>query len=320
MLKKIRLADIRVDGETQPRAKIDNATVSEYAEELLAKKKFPPLEVYHDGCTYWLADGFHRFFAFQRIKAHQVDADVIAGTLQDAQWASLNKNHSHGLRRTNEDKRKAVETALKMRSEMSDRALADWCGVSDHFVGNIREQIEVQVRTVRTCQPSEEAPKRIGKDGKSYPAPPMPPTEDGGKIVPFPPVPMEPEKPKSPPRPRDMIGREIPTEAMETWTRKGEAQDILRNLSTIRGYLRKAQEQSDPFFAEIHVNNLLADVDNLYANLKGLEPYAVCPSCQGMIGCRLCGGRRMISKFKWDNAVTDIQKKRAQDEAEKISG
>jgi predicted nucleic acid-binding protein len=56
----IPLESIRIDGGTQIRLEIRTDVVQEYA-ELIAK--LPPITVFFDGSTYWLADGFHRYHA-----------------------------------------------------------------------------------------------------------------------------------------------------------------------------------------------------------------------------------------------------------------
>ncbi len=66
-------------------------------------------------------------------------ADVRAGTLTDAQLFSYGANQDHGLRRTNEDKRKAVLGVLALKPDGSDRAIAKHVGVSDKTVAAARE-------------------------------------------------------------------------------------------------------------------------------------------------------------------------------------
>ena len=76
----------------------------------------------------------------------------------DALKFALGANAIHGQRRTNQDKRRCVEIALREFANLSSRAIAEMCGVSDPFVNQIR-----QVQTVSTSQ-------RTGSDGKQYPA------------------------------------------------------------------------------------------------------------------------------------------------------
>lgn len=160
--KSIKIASIRIDGGTQARASLDQSTVHEYAEAMERGDSFPPVVVYFDGSAYWLADGFHRYFGSQKIGALNIDADVRNGTKRDAILFSLSANANHGLRRTNADKRKAVETLLADEewSKWSDRKIADACGVSHEFVRQRRETI---------CQPLTDSPTRtVERNGSTY--------------------------------------------------------------------------------------------------------------------------------------------------------
>lgn len=63
-----------------------------------------------------------------------------------------------GLRRTNKDKRRAVEKALCLRPKTSDRAIAEHCGVSDRMVNNVRAE------ATANCSQSSQ---RTGRDGRT---------------------------------------------------------------------------------------------------------------------------------------------------------
>ncbi|TXL67435.1 hypothetical protein FHP08_06600 [Zeimonas arvi] len=129
-----------MDGGTQPRAAFNQATVDEYAEVLTAGGELPPVTVFHDGSDHWLVDGFHRLFAHRKIGALTLMADVRQGTLRDAVLWSVGANAAHGLRRTNEDKRKAVLTLLADAewSKWSDRQIAEACAVGHPMVAALR--------------------------------------------------------------------------------------------------------------------------------------------------------------------------------------
>lgn len=134
---------IRIDGGTQSRAEIDERVVDEYAEAVKDGAEFPPVRVYHDGNFYYLADGFHRYFAHLKAGKAGIKADVMNGTLRDAVLHSLGANALHGLRRTNADKRKAVMTMLEdfEWNTWSDREIARQCNVSGPFVASLRESL-----------------------------------------------------------------------------------------------------------------------------------------------------------------------------------
>ena len=79
MASELKLTDVRIDGGTQPRAKIDLDVVAEYAERLDAGDVFPPVEVVFDGKDYWLWDGFHRYHGHARAKRKTI---AVSGLLE----------------------------------------------------------------------------------------------------------------------------------------------------------------------------------------------------------------------------------------------
>lgn len=136
--KHVPLRDISIDGGTQARAEINMATVGEYADALIEGDILPPAILFFDGAKNYLAEGFHRFHANRKIGAITMECEVRTGTLQDARLYAYGANKSHGLRRTGEDKRKAVVGMLADFPDWSDRAIAKHVGVSHPFVAAIR--------------------------------------------------------------------------------------------------------------------------------------------------------------------------------------
>ncbi|HQU46645.1 MAG TPA: ParB N-terminal domain-containing protein, partial [Pirellulales bacterium] len=165
----LALDHIRLDGGTQIRAAIDDDVVRDYAALMDNQVYLPPLLVFHDGENYWLVDGFHRWHALKKNRRTEALCQVYRGSHRDALLAAVRANHAHGLRRTNADKRRAVETLLADRewAEKGDRWIAEMCGVSHPFVSSIR----CQVVTVTTSQKGGDARSAVrqGKDGKLYP-------------------------------------------------------------------------------------------------------------------------------------------------------
>jgi hypothetical protein len=106
----------------------------------------------------WLVDGFHRFEAAKQCGFDTIDTEVFVGTRSDALRASLEANHTHGLRRSNADKRVAAELAVREFSDLSDRGIAEMCGVSHELVGSIKRQLS------KSDSCSER--KTLGRDGK----------------------------------------------------------------------------------------------------------------------------------------------------------
>ena len=179
--------DLRIDGGTQSRARIDDEVVAEYAGKIRAGAQFPPVVAFFDGVTYWLADGFHRWHAHRAAGFVAIAVDARSGSCRDAQLFSLGANADHGLRRTNADKRKSVETVIRDPEwgQRSNAWIAEVCKVSDKTVASIREDLErrseIRTSTQRTDskgrnQPAKkEKPPKPAKDtvppGESAPAP-----------------------------------------------------------------------------------------------------------------------------------------------------
>lgn len=140
MQKQIELGLIRIDCGTQSRVDIDQQTVSAYVELVKEGTVFPPVTVFFDGNHHYLADGFHRYFAHKGAGHDEILATVINGTLRDAVLASLEANSTHGLPRTNADKRKAVQMMLDdfEWSDWSNAEIARRCRVSHTFVNKMR--------------------------------------------------------------------------------------------------------------------------------------------------------------------------------------
>jgi uncharacterized ParB-like nuclease family protein len=136
----IKLFMVRLDGGTQSRASLSDSTIDEYAEAIANGATFPPVTIFHDGDSYWLSEGFHRFHAHERAGRESIACDIRQGTRRDAVLFGAGANAEHGLRRTNEDKRRAVMTLLGDNEwrEWSDREIARRCGVSQPFVSSLR--------------------------------------------------------------------------------------------------------------------------------------------------------------------------------------
>ena len=112
-LRSLALALLRVDGDTQHRIAIHAAVVAEYAALMEAGAEFPPIRVWWDGTDYWLSDGFHRLAAAKRAGLVSIAAEVLQGSLADAQWDSYAANSAHGVRRTAEETQRVVRLALR---------------------------------------------------------------------------------------------------------------------------------------------------------------------------------------------------------------
>lgn len=142
-MSAIKLADITADQRAQPRTSILVDKVSEYTEDMERGDKFPPLIVFREGDRYWLADGFHRYYAATAANFVTIECHIKDGTLRDAILFSCSANAAHGLRRTNDDKRRAAAKLLEDEewSKWSDSEISRICAVSHVFVAKVRKEV-----------------------------------------------------------------------------------------------------------------------------------------------------------------------------------
>lgn len=194
----IELAAVRIDGGTQPRQKIDTDAVDEYAASLAADVELPPPDCVFDGSDYWLWDGFHRLHAHRKAGHAMLHVRVTGGTVDDARWLCLAANQTHGLRRTNADKRRAVELALERKPDLSNNAIAQHCGVSLSLANDVRKSLNESLsqpsqrtgkdgRTINTANIGGKS--RAGKAAAPAQAPPKAPDEPRPEVVVIPPTP-----------------------------------------------------------------------------------------------------------------------------------
>lgn len=162
----VRIDKLQVRRDFQARAEgIDGAVLGEYVEAIERGDTLPPVGVLRgEKGALFLWDGYHRVEAYKRLGRETISAMVEEGTVEEGTWRAAAANKANGLRRTNADKRRAVEMALKVRPEMSDRSIADHCGVHHQLVADVR-------RSLRPLDESSNGDKpevRIKSDGNTY--------------------------------------------------------------------------------------------------------------------------------------------------------
>lgn len=138
----LEISKIKIDG-TQSRTEINENTLTEYAEAITSGADFPAVVVFYDGKDYWLADGFHRLLAHSRAGKTKIFEEIKLGSKRDAILYSVGANHSHGLRRSNADKRNAAMMLLldDEWSKLSDNAISKYCHVTQQFISKLRGEL-----------------------------------------------------------------------------------------------------------------------------------------------------------------------------------
>lgn len=161
MMKEITASQLKVE-RLQTRATTNSDYIDDIAERMVAGDSFPPITVFTDDKDAWLADGIHRLDGAIKAK-RKIAVDYRQGTRADAVKFACGANASHGLRRTNDDKRRSVKLALTEFPELSSRAIAELCGVGNHLVEEIRSKN--QVGDSPTSH-KKHVKTRVGRDGK----------------------------------------------------------------------------------------------------------------------------------------------------------
>jgi uncharacterized ParB-like nuclease family protein len=154
----IALSKIRTDGGTQPRSFTDPETIEDYKEAMERGDEFPPIDVFHDGDSYWLADGFHRFIATHERGKKQIEANIHKGTQREAVLFSAGANARHGKPRTRADKRRIIEMIVKDK---------EWRDATDNWIGEITKTSANTVKRVRTELKLLAGPVRRAMNGKT---------------------------------------------------------------------------------------------------------------------------------------------------------
>ena len=160
-IQEIHIDKINIYGGTQARLKTNEDAIESYAEEMQRGAVFPPINVYFDGATYWLADGFHRYLSTKRNGQPTISAEVQPGGRVEALRHALGANSLNGVYRTNGDKRNAVEIALEEWPELANPVLGEICKVSSELVRGCRQEMQKAGRIPQMTIVT-------GRDGKSY--------------------------------------------------------------------------------------------------------------------------------------------------------
>lgn len=134
---------IRTDGGTQTRAALNAFTLDEYYQAMERGAQFPPIDVYYDGSEYWLADGFHRLAAVEKMQNEAIECRVHQGDRRAAILHSVGANAQHGLQRSRDDVNRAIAMMLRDSEwqQWSDSAIANKVGCSNKTVAARRGEM-----------------------------------------------------------------------------------------------------------------------------------------------------------------------------------
>lgn len=235
------IADLSDDPRFQSRTRTDQGTVDDYKEAMSAGAVMPPIVVALVDGSLYILDGWHRVNAARDLSYSEIEAEIIEMSEAEAIWRAASANQSHGLRRSNADKIRAVEMVLELPASevLSDREIARRIGVSHEFVRQHRNRVE------------DEAPEVEDDDG-----------EDG-----------EDEFTES----EDDSGENAAETPMEEAKRK--YMEVITMIDSIRASLTVLSQ--DPAGYSVNWNALDADIKNAKRCLTDAMPHKVCVYCTG---------------------------------------
>jgi hypothetical protein len=156
----LELSLIEADEDLQPRVTTDHNVSHEYGLAMARGDVFPPIDVFWDGETYWLADGFHRYYAAEALGLAEIECIVHEGSRDDALWFTCSANAKNGLHRNEGDLQLIAERALfhPRSCGWSDPRIAEHINCSPSLVFKVRQ------RLVATSH-REKLLSTVGKDG-----------------------------------------------------------------------------------------------------------------------------------------------------------
>jgi ParB-like chromosome segregation protein Spo0J len=174
----IDISKIRIDGGTQPRQTINDTVIQEYSDAVLDGTHLPPVDIFFDGNNHWLADGFHRYFAYKKAGLNEIPALIHNGTQRDAIFFSVGANATHGLRRTKEDKIQAIRTVLDdvEYADASDNEIAKLVKLTRQTVQRLRKEMGIEDKS-KVVKRGDQTFKQEPKKTEDKPAKPAKPAK-----------------------------------------------------------------------------------------------------------------------------------------------
>jgi hypothetical protein len=321
-IQELAVGKIRIDGDTQPRIEILEDVVNEYRRDMLRGAQFPPVEVVFDGTDYWLFDGFHRYKAARLAQRKKITAIVYEGTKEEAAWRSLAANAVHGLRRSREDTAWAIDRAIRLHPDRSNRFISRHVGVDHNTVARRRGKLESTGeihqleklqgvdgrwrpahRWGRVCSPATlarwaaraAAQKATGEYHQSRRMSDFS-WRWRARIGPF-------ESAVLPPPEYDFAGRRIPKGVQDrlayAFDFRHEIDRMIKRAKWLQEDLLMNFSRRSPLFRQFDWAWCDQMLEQLLVRLGMICPHCFCPLCQGA-GCETCDNRGWLTKERME--------------------
>jgi uncharacterized ParB-like nuclease family protein len=294
-MSKSQLVPIDQIEVIQSRAALHTDTVNEYVESI---NDLPAAEAIREGEKFYVWDGAHRAAAHRQAGKKSMLCNVRVGTKRDAILLSLGANVSHGLRRTNEDKRRAVSIAIADEEwkSWSDERIASACAVGRHLVREIRASLTCTPST--SDKPTPVLRKYINKHGRVGVMNVAGINANRKKKPKNPPA----SEPESAPRAAltDEEGIEIPDDKIlrAAFATRDDYDAALNKLTAIATFINSIHGATGGEWLEFQ--RAERQLKDLRAAIRFARPHAICPYCQGK-GCASnsgCKGAKFLTEMQ----------------------
>lgn len=295
-VQRIKLADLDLKRSFQARVKgLDKSHVEEMREAYANKVELPrPVAWRMPDGSYRLAEGFHRVEGAMQAGVKSLNFTVLAGSESEYRIHAACSNQGHGLKRTNADKRHAVEVLLKELPNESDRSIAERAGVSHTFVAEMRPKTDEEKDDIQTPALATVATPKIEnveKQGVSENQVPKN-CESDDHEKPTQKAPENTPEPVSQPEPADKdSGTGVQTEFIK------QVEAVCRELDRLKATVEGWKEHKEAY--AIHFPTIVEGIARIRTDLWGSRLSHDCPYCEKKPAddCKACRGTRKVIKF-----------------------
>lgn len=167
----LNITDLVIDPQLQMREQgLNDEHVNDLVEAIKQDKVLPKVQIRRiKDRGDFVTDGFHTVEAHRVAGCSKVPVNIRNGTWEDAVMdAAIANQEHHALKRSNKDKRRAVQMFLSVCPNWSGAKIAQELGVSDTLVNDVRKEHSNNDELTESVSSSLFEEKIIGVNGKHY--------------------------------------------------------------------------------------------------------------------------------------------------------
>lgn len=190
--RRSHIDNVFLEPRCQMRETLDDEHIISLCEAYQAEREIPRVSVWEvtseEPIRLVVVDGYHRTSALRIVKREWLQVDIVGeGTLDEAAWYSVTRNHEGLLPRKLGDRKKAIRSAFEnpIARDYTNTTIARQTGCTEKLVAIVRKEVDATIRAGKSAAAAaadDDAPapkrkrrkKRKGLDGKLYPAPAAP--------------------------------------------------------------------------------------------------------------------------------------------------